>query len=104
MPALNYFSNSFHNRENIFIPAMRAVFTSLATILFITAGARAESETSLLVSVPDQRIVVIQNGLRVAEYPVSTSKFGVGDQPRSYSTPLGALQIAEKIGAGAPEG
>ncbi len=70
----------------------------------VTAAAVAESETSLLVSVPDQRLVVVQNGLRVAQYPVSTSRFGVGDMPRSYSTPLGNLQISEKIGAGAPEG
>jgi hypothetical protein len=83
---------------------MRASFLSGLALLFITAAAVAESEISLLVSVPDQRLVVVQNGLRVAQYPVSTSRFGVGDTPRSYSTPLGSLQISEKIGAGAPEG
>ena len=83
---------------------MRASFLSTLALLFITVAARAENETTLLVSVPDQRLVVVQNGLRVAQYPVSTSKFGIGDTPRSYSTPLGTLQISEKIGAGAPEG
>jgi lipoprotein-anchoring transpeptidase ErfK/SrfK len=83
---------------------MRASFLSTLVILFISVAAKAESDTSLLVSVPDQRLVVVQNGLPVAEYPVSTSKFGIGDTPRSYSTPLGTLQISEKIGAGAPEG
>src|SRR5207302_9885297 len=37
-------------------------------------------------------------------YPVSTSKFGVGDFPGSSGTPLGQLEIAKKIGAGAPSG
>lgn len=83
---------------------LRASLLSGLILLFITAAAVAEGEISLLVSVPDQRLVVVQNGLRVAQYPVSTSKFGIGDTPRSYSTPLGSLQISEKIGAGAPEG
>src|SRR5215218_2572437 len=83
---------------------MRASFFSILVLIFITLAAKAENETSLLVSVPDQRLVVVQNGLRVAQYPVSTSKFGIGDTPRSYSTPLGTLQISEKIGAGAPVG
>ncbi len=80
---------------------------SAPIFLFLSAClsmARAEMMPSLLVSVPEQKLVVMHNGLRVAQYPVSTSKFGVGDRPRSYSTPLGELQIASKIGAGAPVG
>ena len=40
----------------------------------------------------------------LATYPVSTSKFGLGDAPGSSGTPLGELEIAEKIGGGAPRG
>ena len=40
----------------------------------------------------------------MATYPVSTSKFGLGDRPGSRFTPLGQLQIAEKIGDNAPSG
>jgi lipoprotein-anchoring transpeptidase ErfK/SrfK len=64
----------------------------------------AQTDTTLLVSVPDQRMVVVQNGLRVAQFGVSTSKFGLSDKPRSFGTPLGTLQVTEKIGDGAPEG
>src|SRR6266436_7713579 len=64
----------------------------------------AETLPSVLISVPDQKLVLLQNGLRVAQFPVSTSRFGLGDRPRSFATPLGMLQIASKIGAGAPEG
>ena len=40
----------------------------------------------------------------VARYPVSTSKFGLGDGSGTYATPLGAMAIASKIGANAPLG
>ena len=46
--------------------------------------------------------MVIENGQRAAVYPVSTSKFGLGDRWGSMATPLGWLQVAEKIGDHAP--
>ena len=58
----------------------------------------------IIVSVPDQRLAVVENGACIAQYPVSTSKFGVGDRPRSYATPLGMLQVAAKVGGNAPVG
>ena len=61
-------------------------------------------ETSIVVSVPDQKLVVLHDGLRVAQFPVSTSKFGLGDSPRSYATPLGTLEVAAKVGENAPAG
>jgi lipoprotein-anchoring transpeptidase ErfK/SrfK len=48
--------------------------------------------------------MVIENGQRAAVYPVSTSKFGIGDRWGSMATPLGWLQVAEKIGDHAPPG
>ena len=45
-----------------------------------------------------------EDGAPLATYPVSTSKFGLGDIPGSSGTPLGALEVAEKIGGGAPSG
>ncbi len=56
------------------------------------------------ISVPDQRMSVYRNGALIASYPVSTSKFGVGDQRGSYRTPLGKMEVAKKIGDGAPLG
>ncbi len=67
------------------------------------AGAR-DVEHSIIVSVPDQKMIVLHDGVRVAEFAVSTSKFGLGDRPGSYMTPLGAFEVAEKIGTGAPAG
>jgi lipoprotein-anchoring transpeptidase ErfK/SrfK len=58
----------------------------------------------IVVSVPDQRLALVENGLTVAQFPVSTSKFGLGDRPRSYATPLGMMEVAAKIGDNAPLG
>ena len=64
----------------------------------------ATSEPLLIVSVPDQKLVIVHDGALLAEYPVSTSRFGIGDGIGSYATPLGALEVANKIGAQAPTG
>jgi hypothetical protein len=58
----------------------------------------------MVVSVPDQTLALIDNGAVIARFRVSTSKFGLGDNPGSYATPLGSLEIASKIGADAPLG
>lgn len=58
----------------------------------------------VIISVRDQKLMVIDQGQRVAVYPVSTSKFGIGDRWGSMATPLGWLQVAQKIGDHAPTG
>lgn len=57
-----------------------------------------------VVSVRDQKMAVMRNGRVVKTYPVSTSKFGLGDRKGSCRTPLGAHRIASKIGTGQPKG
>jgi lipoprotein-anchoring transpeptidase ErfK/SrfK len=65
---------------------------------------RATAQPSIVVSVPDQTLALIDGGVVSAKFPVSTSKFGLGDNSNSYATPLGSLEIASKIGADAPLG
>jgi lipoprotein-anchoring transpeptidase ErfK/SrfK len=48
--------------------------------------------------------MLMENGARVAMYPISTSKIGIGDRWGSMATPLGFLQVAQKIGDHAPTG
>jgi hypothetical protein len=48
--------------------------------------------------------MLIENGAIAATYPVSTSKYGLGDAWGSLATPLGLLQVAQKIGDHAPFG
>jgi len=56
------------------------------------------------VSIVQQRLALYQDGIKVREYPVSTSKFGIGDTPNSNFTPLGQMKVAKKVGTGAPSG
>ena len=83
-------------------PTLTAPLCAIFAILLIVPLAHAS--TSIVVSVPEQKLVVLHNGLRVGSFPVSTSKFGLGDRPRSYATPLGTLEVASKVGNGAAQG
>ena len=60
--------------------------------------------TRVIISVRDQKLILIENGAIAATYPVSTSKYGLGDNWGSLATPLGLLQVAQKIGDRAPVG
>jgi L,D-transpeptidase catalytic domain len=60
--------------------------------------------TRIIVSVRDQKLMLMENGVVAATYPVSTSKYGLGDAWGSLATPLGLLQVAQKIGDRMPIG
>ena len=74
--------------------------------LALLFGACASRDTvhTIKVSVADEKMVVYRKGEPIATYPVSTSKFGLGDRPGSKATPLGQMEIAKKIGDGQPAG
>jgi lipoprotein-anchoring transpeptidase ErfK/SrfK len=76
----------------------------LVASIFLSTGLRAEGPSRLVVSVREQKLMVMANGAKLATYPVSTSKFGVGDNWGHMTTPLGFLQVAQKIGDHAPVG
>jgi len=63
-----------------------------------------DTRNAMLVSVRDQRMLLVRDGKPVKSYAISTSKFGVGSEPDSYRTPLGRMEIARKIGDGQPNG
>ena len=46
-------------------------------------------------------MLVFEKGVEIARYDVSTSKFGTGGLAGSYTTPLGEMEVAKKIGKGA---
>lgn len=58
----------------------------------------------LRVDVTRQTLELLRGESVERSYPISTSRYGLGVEPGSYRTPLGRFRIAEKIGAGAPEG
>src|SRR5213075_2435232 len=75
-----------------------------AVALGLASCVAPDTRHRIVVSIPEQRLALLDNGALVATYPVSTSKFTIGDLPGSRGTPLGELEIAEKIGASAPRG
>jgi lipoprotein-anchoring transpeptidase ErfK/SrfK len=58
----------------------------------------------LLVDTAKQRLSIVQNGNPIAEFPVSTSRFGLGNVENSLKTPLGLHRVKEKYGHNAPLG
>lgn len=52
----------------------------------------------VVISVAEQKLVVLREGGVIAKYPISTSKFGIGDSFGSYKTPLGHLKVCDKVG------
>ena len=84
-------------------PLLQAAF-GLAVLLFTASCATKDTRHRIVVSVPDQRLIVLDEGQPKVTYPISTSKFAIGDAPGSRGTPLGELEIAKKIGDGAPSG
>jgi len=74
---------------------------SLATLLSITlsgAGSSYGLGSEIIVSVPDQLLAIVDHRHLIARYPISTSKFGIGDSAGSYRTPLGILFVSAKFG------
>lgn len=76
----------------------------LVALLSLAPALRADGPSRVIISVKDQKLMLMENGTKLATYPVSTSKFGLGDSWGRMTTPLGFLQVAEKIGDHAPVG
>ena len=76
----------------------------LLVALFLASCAAPDTQHHIVISARDQKLALLDRGTLLATYPVSTSKFGLGDRPGSRFTPLGQMQIAEKIGDNAPPG
>lgn len=94
---------------NFIAVTLRAVFLRgvlpLPLVLALFFGACAKDRIHVLrVSVADQRMALYAKDVEIARYVISTSKFGLGNEPGSNRTPLGKLEIASKIGAGQPIG
>src|SRR5260370_40435243 len=82
----------------------------VAVIFSLISGGSAfaitplDTSSQLIVSVRDQKLMLVQNGGKVATYPVSTSMFGLGDVWGRMTTPLGYLAVEKKIGDNVPTG
>jgi L,D-transpeptidase catalytic domain len=81
-----------------------------ATLLLLTLSmlfsgcVTKDRDHRILISVADQSMELYRRNALIGRFPISTSRFGLGDQPGSRETPLGRLEVAKKIGSGAPLG
>ena len=78
--------------------------TASATASVVPADAPPAVTNEVIVSVKEQKLMLLQNGAKVTTYPVSTSKFGLGDGFGRMTTPIGTMAVAQKIGDHAPPG
>ena len=80
-------------------------FSLLALTLFLASCATPKDvQHHVVISVKDQKLALLDREKLVATYPVSTSKYGLGDWRGSFRTPLGELEIAQKVGDRMPPG
>jgi lipoprotein-anchoring transpeptidase ErfK/SrfK len=88
------------------LPMLRslAVIFSFISITPAFAITPVDTSSQLIISVRDQKLMLVQNGGKVVTYPVSTSMFGLGDAWGRMTTPLGYLAVEKKIGDNAPTG
>jgi lipoprotein-anchoring transpeptidase ErfK/SrfK len=88
-------------RQRVFLQ-----FAALALLSFLLASCATPKDVQhhVIISVKDQKLALLDREKLVAIYPVSTSKYGLGDWRGSFRTPLGELEIAQKVGDGMPPG
>jgi hypothetical protein len=76
----------------------------LLVFALLLSGCIKDTDHQVVISTVDQKMTVLQKGVPLGTYAVSTSKFGLGDVPNSFRTPVGRLEVEKKIGEGAPIG
>lgn len=84
--------------------ALRVVAGLFFVYALASCSGGKDTRNKLLVSVRDQTMLLTRDGEPIRAYKVSTSKFGLGSQRGSNRTPLGRMEVAKKIGGGAPSG
>jgi hypothetical protein len=81
-----------------------AIHLCLLLIFFLASCAAPDTRHHVVISTHEQKLALLDRGNLMAIYPISTSKFGLGDWPGSSCSPLGELEVADKIGDRAPPG
>jgi hypothetical protein len=84
------------------MPGSTSTIACVLAALAFSVAARAAEEPAenleAIISVAEQRLVVLRDGMWIQKFRISTSKFGLGDSFGSYKTPLGRHRVCEKIG------
>jgi hypothetical protein len=81
-----------------------AVIFSVISATSALAIAPLDTSNQMIISIRDQKLMLLRNGSKLATYPISTSMFGLGDAWGRMTTPLGYLAVEKKIGDNVPIG
>lgn len=95
----------FSFRQQAFL--LSCAFAGLLSLSACSAPKKIDSQTKeqiLFVSIQEQQMLFLEDGLEVNRYIISTAKNGIGDMPDSYQTPGGLMAVTEKFGEGLPPG
>src|SRR5207244_10938495 len=84
----------------------RPIHLACLIVPFLLASCTTPKDVQhhVVISVKDQKLALLDREKLVAIYPVSTSKYGLGDWRGSFRTPLGELEIDQRVGDGLPPG
>ncbi|MEI6673747.1 MAG: L,D-transpeptidase [Verrucomicrobiota bacterium] len=86
-------------------PIPLVALSVLTALVFTGCGTTSKDPCDkVVISVRDQKMLVLRDGKPLKTYKVSTSKFGIGDRPGSNCTPLGRMEVSRKIGDNVPAG
>lgn len=89
------------------VPGLMSRLLTLLLVLLpalLLTSCNKDTDHCLIISVADQKMMLLRRGQPIASFPISTSKYGLGDFPGSNRTPTGLMEIAQKFGDGAAEG
>jgi hypothetical protein len=84
--------------QGLFLSANRALVAVFSLLGVFATAEEPTPSTTVVISVADQKLAILRDGGLVKKFPISTSKFGLGDSHGSYKTPLGKLRVCDKIG------
>ena len=90
--------------DYLFLLRLMLAVALLGTFEPCLNAAAIDSRLEVVVSVAEQRLALIEDGVIIKKFRISTSKFGLGDGPNSYKTPLGRLRVCVKLGDDLPIG
>ena len=76
---------------------IRSACFLFAVLCCLTSCVAPDTRHRIVISIPQQRMALLDNDIPLTTFSVSTSKFAIGDWPGSRATPLGELEIAKKI-------
>src|SRR5262249_55994824 len=81
-----------------------AVIFGLISISPAFAVAPLDTSSQVIISVRDQRLMLVQNGGKKATHPISPSLFGLCGAWGRMTTPLGFFAVGKKNGDNTPTG